>query len=236
VPVQAAKAAFAATVATPSPPLMRPTRRAATSNVSRPMPVTETRRPMRTNSGMTANTSEAIEVAAELASSLPAMTDPLIAQTPTKDRNMSATATCMPVWISTRQPIMHRAPISVELTASSAPAAEGLGERTLGQQQILHDRRQGAEDDRDHERPDGDLDHARGALVVAALVIRAEDRHDKPRDEQQEPGPDDMAQAVERLRDARTVQTDRRHDQVVRDMPILTQGVGELKNDHRDDG
>src|SRR5690606_34771675 len=42
VPVQAAKAAFAATVATPSPPLMRPTRRAATWNVSRPMPVTET--------------------------------------------------------------------------------------------------------------------------------------------------------------------------------------------------
>ena len=38
--------------------------RDATSNVSRPMPVAETKSPMMTNSGMTPNTSDAIDVAA----------------------------------------------------------------------------------------------------------------------------------------------------------------------------
>jgi hypothetical protein len=57
---------------------------AATSKVSRPILVLETNRPISTNSGITANASEAIEVATELDSSLPAMVRPLIAQTPMK--------------------------------------------------------------------------------------------------------------------------------------------------------
>ena len=53
VPVQAANTALAATVAMPSPPRMRRMRSAATSNVSLPSRVAETKSPIITNSGIT---------------------------------------------------------------------------------------------------------------------------------------------------------------------------------------
>ena len=73
----------------------------ATSNVSRPMPVTDTSRPITTNSGMTPKLYEAMAVSADLAIRLPAtLMFSLIIQTETKDRPISTMATCMPAWIS----------------------------------------------------------------------------------------------------------------------------------------
>ena len=53
LPLIAAKTAFAATVAMPSPPATRRNARPATSKVSRPTPDTLTKSPMATNRGMT---------------------------------------------------------------------------------------------------------------------------------------------------------------------------------------
>ena len=53
MPVTAAKIAFAATVPTPKPPLILRNIALATSNASRPMPASDTMKPISTNSGTT---------------------------------------------------------------------------------------------------------------------------------------------------------------------------------------
>ena len=55
IPVMAANTAFDNTVATPSPPRQRRNPREITAKVSRPMPLSDTASPIRTNSGTTPN-------------------------------------------------------------------------------------------------------------------------------------------------------------------------------------
>ena len=95
-PVIAANIAFACTVATPSPALMRRMNLSATSNVSRPTPDIDTRSPRSTKSGTTEKRSSRTESFAAAATIRPATSGDRRMATQMNETRASAMPICMP--------------------------------------------------------------------------------------------------------------------------------------------
>jgi hypothetical protein len=129
---------------------------------------------------------------------------------------------------------MVSAPIITSLI-SGALLPERQRKLVAGEQDVLNRARYPADDHRQHEGPDRNFDDPEGALIIAGPIHLHEHRRHEPDDERHQAGADQVEQAVECARDARMRYADGTHDDVVRNVPALTERVRHLQENDGDD-